>query len=234
MDGIITRAHFLKRFFDFSDWDSQKDILLIEDGTLTENRPLTIYRSQTQTIIKYHPKLNGFKTMDFSVEDSNQTIIDAFLGTGGLWKEHQTDLMFAPSPIPLPPIDGLIIDTLKLERKMDLGKLKAACQPGEVALSQVGLEDDSTIGIYHGHDLLAAGSLWYLGDDLADLHLLTHPRFRSIGLGKVLVGLLVNRAFHVERIPMVRCNLQNQAAYRVALSIGFIEALSIFEIELSI
>jgi hypothetical protein len=221
----------LKQYADFSGWNFQNGIGFIEDGTLQKDRPLRIVRSQNQVVISYLPTL-VFDQASLTPETSNHEIVSLILGKDCAYQEHQSFVMFASSPIPIPPVDGLVIDALRLNRKMDLGKLKSVCTKEEVMSSQVGLEDDLTIGIYHGNDLLAVGSLWYLGDNLADIHLLTHPKFRSIGLGKILLISLVNRAFHLEKMPMVRGNLKDQAAYRVALACGLTEALSNFEIEL--
>lgn len=231
MERPITKSHFLKVYFDYIGWTFHDNVAFMEDGTLSHISPLRITRSQSQVMIAYHPSIIVDQTK-ISSEMANQEIIEVLFGPNVHYLEHQSFVMFSSEGLFLPNVDGLAIETLPAERKLDLGKLKSVCTKEEVMASQVGLEDDFIIGIYHQKDLLAAGSLWYLGDDLADIHLLTHPKFRSIGLGKILLMSLINRAFHMEKIPMVRGNLNDSAAYRVAKTCGLTEALSHFEIEL--
>lgn len=230
MENIISKHHFLKKYFDYSGWNYQSEITILENGRLEQNHPLRIIRTEGKLIIEYMP---GFQTIDESIissDMSNQEIVTLILGSNVSFFEQQSFVMFAKEPMTLPLTEGLRIEPLSIQRKLDLGRLKSACSSHELERSLVGLEDDDTLGVYHGNDLLAAGSLWFLGEELADIHLITHPKFRSIGLGKLLIGLLVNRAFRLNRIPIARGEIQNEATYHVALSTGFVEAISIFEI----
>ncbi len=231
METLISKHHFLKQYFDYAGWDYQKEVTLIENGRLDQNHPLRIIRTEGKLVIEYMPGFSNFDATLLSSNISNQEIVASILGTNVSFLEKQSFIMFAPKAITLPPIEGFSIEPLTLHQKIDLGRLKSACSNQELESSLVGLEDDDTLGIYHNRDLLAAGSLWFLGDKLADIHLITHPKFRSIGFGKLLIGLLINRSFRFNRIPIARGELQNEATYKVAITTGFIEAISIFEIE---
>jgi GNAT superfamily N-acetyltransferase len=230
MDQPIKKLQFIKRFFEMTGVLFQSHIEFMEDPQLTASHPMTLIRSNHYLVVKYDPSIKPLTNPELTLEDSNKVVVEAFLGVNTNWREDQNFVLFQPESVSLPPIQGLKVELLTIEKKMDLGKLKASCSYEEIEQSQVGLDDDIVLGIYHQKDLLAVGSLWFIEQDLADLHLLIHPRFRSIGLGKLLFGLLVNRAFQVNRIPMARGKLMNHAAYKAALSIGFVEAVSVFEI----
>lgn len=233
MDYPLSKNQFVKLYFNYFNWNFQDEVVLLENPELNHAHPLTLIRTLGKLIVEYSP--NGFSPMNqnLSSEFSNQEVVNLLLNQTTHYEEIQSFIMYANGLMELPPIEGLRIETLSRTNKLEFGRLKSQCSQEDIISASVGLEDDDIMGIFHGKDLLAVGSLWYLGHDLADIHLLTHPKFRSIGLGKLLIALLVNRAIRLNRVAIVRGDRLNQATNKMVLDLGLIEAISIFEIHRS-
>jgi len=232
MEYPLTKAQFLKLYFDYSGWNYQEEVLLIENPQLDSTHPLTLIRTLGKLFIEYYPNGYDLENIEISSDLSNQEIVTRLLGNNSRFKEIQSFVKYADNFIDLPPFEGLRVETLSIQNKLEFGRFKAQCSLQDLEKSAIGLEDDELIGIYHQRDLLAIGTLWFLDDSMADLHVLTHPKYRSIGLGKLLLGLLVNRAIRLSRVPIVRGEVQNDATNKIVSTMDFIEAISIFEIHL--
>lgn len=230
MEFPVTKTQFLKLYFDYLGWNEQDNVVFLENPLLDEYHPLTFIRTLGKVMVEYYP--NGFNLSkeDYSSELSNQEIINLLYDKDIKYHETQYFIMYAPQPAELPSMEGLTVKSLSIAQKLIFGRFKAQCPAEDLEKAGIGLENDEVYGIFHQNDLLAVGSLWFLGKELADLHVLTLPKYRSIGLGKLLLGLLVNRSIQLNRVPFVRGEIDNIITNKIISSLGFIEAISIFEI----
>jgi hypothetical protein len=69
-----------------------------------------------------------------------------------------------------------------------LDDLMAACTKEERELGNVCLDQEFSLGLFKNTYLLAAASLIFDGDEIADVGVITHPQYRRSGLGKSVGG----------------------------------------------
>jgi len=75
-------------------------------------------------------------------------------------------------------------------------------------------------GCFYDNELVSAAS-GYRMVGFMNLAVLTHTRFRKLGLGKVVVGALCKGAVVHNIIAQYRCNTHNTGSLGVARSLNF-------------
>jgi GNAT superfamily N-acetyltransferase len=96
----------------------------------------------------------------------------------------------------------------------------AKIEARELKEAQVALDDPLTLGVYED-GLLAAASLQYHGEHIADIGVLTAPEARGRGLGKLVAGAAAWWALTEGRIPQYRFKQSNLASRGVAEALRF-------------
>ena len=103
-----------------------------------------------------------------------------------------------------------------------------ACPNKDKEQGMVSLVDPTVYGCYVKDKLVCVASLWYWGDNLCDIGVLTHPDYRSQGYAKSVCQLLMNE---VERNIIWRCDFNNKASYILATKLGFEVAGAIYNLK---
>jgi GNAT superfamily N-acetyltransferase len=123
-----------------------------------------------------------------------------------------------PSPAPALPIPARWMspsDSSALEL------LKAACTAYELALAQITMEDPLIVGCFSGELLVGVASTLDVSADIADIGVLTHPRWRGRGIAAGLAGLLRNTVVEQGRVAQYTTMLSNRGSVRTAEKAGF-------------
>ena len=69
--------------------------------------------------------------------------------------------------------------------------------------------------------MISCASVWYWGDVLADMGVVTHPDYRTRGAATMLVGRLCKIALSEGRMPLYRYEVGNEASEKVSRKLGF-------------
>ncbi|MDR2515621.1 MAG: hypothetical protein LBD02_10540 [Christensenellaceae bacterium] len=101
--------------------------------------------------------------------------------------------------------------------------LRRAVSPREWALGGVDLRDPFCYGLFEGGLLVCAAGAEIFGG-LAEVSVLTHPAFRGRQLAKHAVFELCGLVCQAGLVPLYRCESENQASIRTALSLDLAPA----------
>lgn len=99
-------------------------------------------------------------------------------------------------------------------------KLCSACTEEEVDNAYVETGHDIVLGYFIGDELAAAASTLDWGA-FFDVGVITHQKHRKKGLGKSIVYELCREIFHINKIPLYRCEVSLFSSLAVAQSLGF-------------
>jgi GNAT superfamily N-acetyltransferase len=72
------------------------------------------------------------------------------------------------------------------------------------------------------------------GESFADIAVLTRPEMRAQGWGSAAVSTLCEQIFDRGRLPLYRCNWENSGSRRLALSLGFVETVTLAAMHLHV
>lgn len=108
------------------------------------------------------------------------------------------------------------------ERDRDAFAAFAAAAPAQdLNDAYVELDHWAVFGAFEEGELVCAASMYaWDGSDLADLGVLTLPRFRRLGLARAVVRGICRHAYSQDREPQYRCQLDNTASRTLAVSAG--------------
>lgn len=109
---------------------------------------------------------------------------------------------------------------LGLSDSEQLSALHRNCTAEEVDDGYIEIDHEIVFGCFHDNELVSAAS-GYRMTGFMDIGVLTHPKFRKSGLGKVVVGALCNWAIAHKVIAQYRCDIQNTGSLGVARSLNF-------------
>ena len=126
-----------------------------------------------------------------------------------------------PSDLPtftMPPTFD--VRTLSLSDEKQLSELHDNCTPEEVDDGYVEIDHEIVFGCFHDNKLVSVASGYRMAGFM-DIGVLTHPNFRKLGLGKVVVGTLCAWAISQNIIAQYRCNIENTNSRGVAKSLNF-------------
>lgn len=106
------------------------------------------------------------------------------------------------------------------------------CDEDDVDAIDLDLDDLDRllIGVFDagGHMAgMASERPWDHDGAFADIAVLVHPGHRRLGIGAAAVARVCDEDFALGRMPLYRCNWDREASRRLALSLGFIEVLSL-------
>lgn len=108
----------------------------------------------------------------------------------------------------------------------------AECDPDDVDAIDLDMDaiDRLLIGVFDakGHLAgLASERPWDHDEGFADIAVLVNRAHRRKGIGAAAVGCLCEEDIALGRLPLYRCNWDREASHRLALSLGFVEVLSL-------
>ena len=136
---------------------------------------------------------------------------------------HDIGLLHYLSPSDLPNLStphSFTVRELGLSDREYLAALHRNCTPEEVDDGYVEIDHEIVFGCFHDHELVAAASGYRMADFM-DIGVLTHPKFRKSGLGKVVVAALCRWAIAHNFIAQYRCDVHNTGSLGVARSLKF-------------
>jgi hypothetical protein len=126
-----------------------------------------------------------------------------------------------PSDLPnLATPDSFHVRELVLSDQEYLSALRSNCTPEEVSNGYVDIDHEVVFGCFHESELVSAASGYRMAGFI-NIAVLTHARFRKLGLGKVVVGALCKWAVAHNIIAQYRCNTHNTGSRGVARSLNF-------------
>lgn len=126
-----------------------------------------------------------------------------------------------PSDWPnLPTPHSFTVRELVLSDQEYLAALHSNCTPEEVDDGYVEINHEIVFGCFHEHELVSATSGYRMAGFM-DIGVLTHPKFRNLGLGKVVVGALCTWAIAHNIIAQYRCDVHNTGSLNLARSLKF-------------
>jgi predicted GNAT family acetyltransferase len=102
-----------------------------------------------------------------------------------------------------------------------LKTLQAACSAleWEHGGSQVG--DQPIIGAFDGERLLSVAGYEIWGGTIAQIAVVTHPKYRGQGYGKAVVSKLTEEALNRGLVPQYRTLQANSSSMTIARELGF-------------
>lgn len=109
---------------------------------------------------------------------------------------------------------------LALLDQESLSALHSHCTPEEADDGYVEIDHEIVFGCFHDNELISAAS-GYRMTGFLDIGVLTHTKFRKLGLGKVVVSALCNWAIAHNIIAQYRCDIHNTGSLGVARSLKF-------------
>ncbi|MCB2224841.1 MAG: hypothetical protein KQH83_11795 [Actinobacteria bacterium] len=150
---------------------------------------------------------------------------------GGAWSHLTAPSLLAGPPEP----DGCTVAPLDRDDPGDRGRIAAlveACGEDDAEEAEIHLDDldPLILGVAEPGGTLAglAGERpWDLDAGTADIAVLTRPDARGRGVGGAAVAAVCREDFRLGRLPLYRCNWDNAPSRALALSLGFVEVLSL-------
>lgn len=136
--------------------------------------------------------------------------------------ETSCDHEFALDPIDFVPYANTDF-TYRLLVKDDasfMDEFLSLCPEEDKAVGQVSIEDDKVMGAFHENILVAVASTWDLKEQLSDIGVLVHPKYKKQRLGLSVVSKLIEEIMET-RIPIYRADYDNPASEKIALRLGF-------------
>ncbi len=133
---------------------------------------------------------------------------------GAIHYLHPSDLpKFAPS-------HSFSLRQLELSDQEHLSALQNNCTSEEVDDGYVEIDHEKVFGCFYDNELVAAASGYHFAGFM-DIGVLTHTKFRKLGLGKAVVGAVCEWAISQNIIAQYRCNTHNMGSLGVARSLKF-------------
>jgi GNAT acetyltransferase len=148
--------------------------------------------------------------------------IQQVLGINAI-SSHDIDLIHYLPPSDLPNLatpHSFHVRELALSDQEYLSALRSNCTPEEVGNGYVDIEHEIAFGCFHDNELVSAASGYRMAGFM-NIAVLTHTKFRKLGLGKVVVGALCKWAVVHNIIAQYRCNTHNTGSLGVARSLNF-------------
>jgi hypothetical protein len=148
--------------------------------------------------------------------------IQRVLGSNAI-SSHDIDLIHYLPPADLPDLatpHSFHVRELARSDQEYLSELRSNCTPEEVGNGYVDIEHEIVFGCFHANELVSAASGYRMAGFM-NIAVLTHTKFRKLGLGKVVVGTLCKWAVVHNIIAQYRCNAQNTGSRGVARSLNF-------------
>jgi len=136
---------------------------------------------------------------------------------------HDMGLIHYLSPPDLPNLAAPHSFNVRALTPSDQGYLSilhSNCTPEEVDDGYVEIDHEVVFGGFQNDELVSAASGYRMAGFM-DIGVLTHPKFRKLGLGKVVVGALCTCAIGHNLIAQYRYDSQNAGSRAIATSLNF-------------
>ena len=136
---------------------------------------------------------------------------------------HDIGLIHYLHPADLPHLatpHSFHVRELALSDQEPLSALHSNCTPEEVDDGYVEINHEIVFGCFHENELVSAASGYRMAGFL-DIGVLTHTKFRNLGLGKVVVEALCTWAIAHDIIAQYRCDIHNAGSFGVARALKF-------------
>lgn len=99
-------------------------------------------------------------------------------------------------------------------------KMKVSCSKSDLSYGQITLDDAIVVGAFHHKEMVAAASIWNLEEDLVDIGVITHSKYRNQGLGSSVVSYLIEN-LPKHKIALYRADYDNPGSVHIAKKLGF-------------
>ncbi|MGM0438417.1 MAG: GNAT family N-acetyltransferase [Bacillota bacterium] len=113
------------------------------------------------------------------------------------------------------------ISRLDKKYKRQFEKFEGECSKNDLEEALVSLEDSVVFGCFYKDKLIGIASYWFWGENIADIGVVVHPKYRQQGVGKVLVSKLCKWGINNQKINLYRHNEINKKSHFLALSLNF-------------
>ncbi|UYP47083.1 hypothetical protein NEF87_003368 [Candidatus Lokiarchaeum ossiferum] len=202
------------------------EISIIEEPDLKKTNAFNFWTFDKKRIIQVAP---SFYKKILKMNDNNpleQSIsMEDFISKMESEGFQKDDLIYIyhlkPGELKRKPLfDEYTFRFLKLKDQFILKRLQFACSKFEVKNSWVKITHPEVLGCFHGKKLVAVSSMVNFGD-AKDIGVLTHPKFRRKGLGRLLISELCKKALRKNELLLYRCHDGNLGSISVARSLGF-------------
>ncbi len=216
------KESFIKHFYEYREWDYAKNVLIIPNDTMGPVDPVALWRADDRIVIDVLPALQerAIKA-NITPELSDREIAKRLLGNER-FALYRGVITYTEVPVNQPPCcEKGSLRLLTRKDKKALEKMKMTCSEPELAHGQVAIDDDLVVGVFHEDELVGAASLWFWGDHIADIGVITGPKYRSNGVASVAIADVCNRALAMGRTPIFRCDDDNIVSVKLALALGF-------------
>ena len=148
--------------------------------------------------------------------------IQQVLGISAI-SSHDIDLIHYLPSSDLPNLatpHSFHVRELALSDQEYLSALHSNCTPEEVGNGYVDIDHEIMFGCFHDNELVSAASGYRMAGFI-NIAVLTHTKFRKLGLGKVVVGALCKWAVVHNIIAQYRCDIHNPGSLGIARSLNF-------------
>ncbi|HAQ56494.1 MAG TPA: hypothetical protein DCR44_03735 [Acholeplasmatales bacterium] len=218
----MSKTSFLSSFYKYRDWDFNKPVVINANETMGPIDPVALWRSDDRIVLDVAPELVAkVENANITPELSDREIAKRILGNER-FALYRGVVTYTEHPLPQPPCcEHASLRVLTRKDKHALELMKTTCSEPELAHGQVAIDDDLVIGVFKDEELVGVASLWFWGDDIADIGVITGPRHRNTGAASAAVAEISNRALAMGRIPIFRCDDDNIASVKLALALGF-------------
>ncbi|MFA5006291.1 MAG: GNAT family N-acetyltransferase [Candidatus Izemoplasmatales bacterium] len=218
----MSKQSFIESFYRYREWDFAKPVLINPNETMGNIDPVALWRSDDRIVLDVAPELvEKVKGANITPELSDREIAKRVLGNER-FALYRGVITFTEQPVQQPPCcEHASVRILTRKDKKALELLKTTCSEPELAHGQVAIDDDLVVGMFKDDVLVGVASLWFWGDDLADIGVITGPNYRNDGVGRSVVAEICNRSLALGRTPIYRCDDDNIASVKLALSLGF-------------
>ena len=232
MQNINFENQVFNRLFDYFGQKINKDkINIIKKEKYDKENRISIYQTPFNSII--FSCSSFYKLINKKINESDNKIslnkIKSKFDNHNFTKETNTHCLF------LDPEDHKVVNPPKgyeikvIDKKFETGfnKFKIECSKEDLNEAQVSLSDDYIVGCFYDKNLVAVVSYWYWGDNLADIGIITHPRYRKNNLAKATLSYLTLKGIKMDKINIYRHASDNESSKILALSMNFKEEMFI-------
>lgn len=204
----------------------KKGTSLQPDEKYTGKHTVVLWRIEQHTFALYDPELSDMMNEVTARHPADSTIsgdnIIQMVGIDGI-ESHDIGLIHYLYPPDFPsyyPPQGYPVRKLSMIDIDQLSELHSNCTPEEVEDGYVEIDHEIAFGCFRNGELVAAASGYRMAGFM-DIGVLTHLKFRRLGLGKAVVAALCNWSLKNAVIAQYRCNSDNAGSRGVAEALNF-------------
>lgn len=204
----------------------QRGTTLLPDEKYADRHMITLWRISEHTFARFDPAYTQLLKDIIAQLPVNTSLsgaaIQRVLGDNAI-ESHDVDLIHYLPPAALPDLTApppFSVRALTLADQAPLATLHNNCTPEEVDNGYVEIDHEIIFGCFHGNELVSAASGYRMAGFM-DIGVLTHSKFRKLGLGNLVVAALSAWAIEHNVIAQYRCNIDNLGSMGIAKSLKF-------------